>query len=1691
MNQTSETPEQLRLALLKMQESLDKLQYELILSKKENDNIQTKYNQLIESSPVGMVIVDSNGIVLSVNKKFTEITGYQYIDVQSTQEWWKLAYPDEDYRKKIYEAWTKSMKDYEGKGLKSFEPREARVKCKDGSDKFIEISFVSTDQYDAVTFVDVTERRLALNELSAHKDYTESILNSIPDIMFIMDSEGFIHEFKSGKEEDLAMPPEVFLHKNVSDILPPALAEDFLKEIRNVIKGGEVNPVQYQLPIEGVMKDFEARFNRFGDQKVVVLVSNNSLQKQTENALRESEERLRNLISSQTNYVLWTDLNGRHTYWNKKFEKEFGWMYANDGLAGADALNSICNYHHNRTRETVEKCLFNPGTIFKIELDKPAKDGGVRTTFWEFVCLTDAQNAPHAIQCMGIDITDQKKIERKLEENHQFLSDIIENSGSQIYVKDLNGVYLTVNGMWEKVTGASREMTIGKTDEDIFGPEVSQKFRANDLKVISTGESNTFEEDFTDEGGTRYFLSIKFPTRDSFGKITGLCGMSTEITDRKKAEIQLFHSEAKYRSLIDSSDSAITMLDTDGNYLFLNAIAAAPWGMPADQLVGMNASQLFPPDQFESIMKDIHSVISENAGKIKEVFVDITGERRWYRTSIQPVRNETGEPFAALMYSSNITETKLAEEKIRQSEQNYKTLFFDSPDGYLIIQDGIFIECNKASEAMIGGNSSIILGKSPDQLSPEFQPNGRKSSEYALELIAETYSKGHNSFEWVHCRFDGTEFLTQIDLTVMEYKGNQVLFTTWQDITESRKAEESNRKLSRAVEQSPVSIVITNIDGNIEYANPQACETTGYSLSELLGKNPRVLKSGETSSDEYSYLWNNISNGKEWKGIFHNKRKNGELYWESSTIAPIVDVNGKISHYVAIKEDITQRKLAEEELSKFRTISEQANYGNAIASLNGTLLYSNTAFAKMHGYEVDEIVGRNLSMLHNEEQMIRVSETIEILQKKGNFNAEEVWRTRKDGSVFPSLMNGNLIFDSQDRPQFMSANTIDITEIKLAEEKIREQNIRLNAIMDAMPDIIFISDKEGNYLEAYTSKTSTTKIKASANIGRNVRDVFDSQTADIHLNKIKECLSTRQMVTYEYPKDEDGEQHFYEARIVALDDKKVLRFVRDITERKQNESEIRKLTLAIEQSPVAIAITDLDANILYVSPAFYNTTGYTADEVIGKNTRILKSGLTDSAIYDSLWETLRAGNSWQGEWINKKKSGELYWESISITPVLNEEGQITSYLAVKQDISDRKKQEQEIRDLNMNLEIRIEERTKDLENSNLELDKARIDAEQANMAKSEFLSRMSHELRTPMNSILGFGQLLEMGDLNTAQVKGVSHIMKSGKHLLELINEVLDISRIESGRISLSLEPVELQGVIRETVDIVQPLASARQIKIKLTGENLNFLHVKSDRQRLKQVLLNIVNNAVKYNTDLGSVIIHTSIVEGKEAGKDIIRIAVSDTGPGITKEDLPKIFTPFERIGAEKTTTEGTGLGLAVVKKLMDAMHGGLGVESEYGNGSTFWIELPRIESQKEMAEKNGDFAAQSKEEINRAGTILYIEDNVSNIELVEQILMYQRSNIRLISDMVGKNTVKKAIEYSPDLILLDLNLPDIHGSEVLQQLQADEKTRSIPVVVLSADAMPTQLSRLMKMGACDYLTKPLDVPTFLKVIDQFILPS
>jgi signal transduction histidine kinase/ActR/RegA family two-component response regulator len=394
----------------------------------------------------------------------------------------------------------------------------------------------------------------------------------------------------------------------------------------------------------------------------------------------------------------------------------------------------------------------------------------------------------------------------------------------------------------------------------------------------------------------------------------------------------------------------------------------------------------------------------------------------------------------------------------------------------------------------------------------------------------------------------------------------------------------------------------------------------------------------------------------------------------------------------------------------------------------------------------------------------------------------------------------------------------------------------------------------------------------------------------------------------------------------------------------------------------------------------------------------------------------------------------------------------------------------------------VDQRTSDLRRTMTELQMARASADTANQAKSQFLSRMSHELRTPLNAVLGFAQLLELDNLTTDQGESVGHILKGGSHLLNLINEVLDISRIESGDIALSPEAVLAADVIAETIDLMRPLAAGRSIHFPADRQSTCVHYVFADRQRLKQILLNLVSNAVKYNRAGGTVAITCEQIAATR-----LRINVTDSGDGITEQDLQLLFVPFQRLGAGMTDIEGTGIGLALSLRLAEAMGGSLQVRSRVGEGSTFWVELPLVEGPVERYERLSTSAAPVPAPPISAPrqTVLYIEDNLANITLVQRILA-QRPDIELLPAMQGRLGIELAQQHHPDLILLDLHLPDLLGDEVLQILRDDPRTSSIPVVVISADATIGHVQRLRSAGATGYLTKPFNVGDLLRTIND-----
>jgi signal transduction histidine kinase/CheY-like chemotaxis protein len=434
-----------------------------------------------------------------------------------------------------------------------------------------------------------------------------------------------------------------------------------------------------------------------------------------------------------------------------------------------------------------------------------------------------------------------------------------------------------------------------------------------------------------------------------------------------------------------------------------------------------------------------------------------------------------------------------------------------------------------------------------------------------------------------------------------------------------------------------------------------------------------------------------------------------------------------------------------------------------------------------------------------------------------------------------------------------------------------------------------------------------------------------------------------------------------------------------------------------------------------------------------------------------------------------------YWSPLN-TPVLGADGELVYIIHRVEDVTEfvrlqERGSEQQQR--NARMEAEILRRSKELQEANRKL-------RAANAAKSEFLSRMSHELRTPLNAILGFAQLLELDELTDEQRDSLDHIMSGARHLLGLINEVLDIAAIEAGGLSVSLEPVAVAEVVAEAVGLIRPLADQRGILLAGPAQPCAD-RVLGDRQRLKQILLNLLSNAVKYNRVGGSVEL---ACERVAAGR--LRITVVDTGPGIPPAALDRLFVPFERLASDQGAVEGTGLGLALSQRLAGAMGGTLEVTTTINQGSSFWVELPLTEPLAQGVQAHEGRAALAQAQADPAWpalTVLYIEDNTSNLELVAQLLS-RLPDITLIPAMRPQLGLELASEHHPDLVLLDLHLPDMPGQEVLRRLRANPTTADVPVVILSADARPTQIEQLLDQGARAVLTKPLDVKGLLGLL-------
>ena len=952
------------------------------------------------------------------------------------------------------------------------------------------------------------------------------------------------------------------------------------------------------------------------------------------------------------------------------------------------------------------------------------------------------------------------------------------------------------------------------------------------------------------------------------------------------------------------------------------------------------------------------------------------------------------------------------------------------------------------------------------------------------------------------------------------------------DNTVRKQAEEALLKagaLQNAIFNSAnFSSIATDAKGVIQIFNVGAERMLGYAAADVMNKitpadisDPQeVIARAEALSSElgtpitpgFEALVFKASRGIEDIYELTYIRKDGSRFPAVVSVTALRDDEDAIIGYLLLGTDNTARKQAEEALLKAgalqSAIFNSANFSSIATDAKGVIQIFNVGAERMLGYAAADVMNKiTPADISDPQEVIAraralsselgtpITPGFEALVFKASRGIEDIYELtyiRKDGSRFPAVVSVTALRDDQDAIIGYLLIGTDNTARKQAEEALLKAGALQSAIFNSANFSSIATDAKG-VIQIFNVGAERMLGYAAADVMNKITpaDISDPQEVIVRAEALSSELGTLIMPGFEALvfKASRGIEDIYELTYIRKDGSRfpavvsvtALRDAQDAiigylligtdnTARKQIEEEQKQLaqrlrdyqfyTRSLFESNIdALMTTDPSGIITDVNKQMEALTGCTRDELIGAP---FKEYFTDPERAEtSIKLVLSEKKVTNFELTACARDGKETVVSLNATTLYDRNRRLQGVFAAARDVTERKR-----------LDLVLQEK-------NTELESARSLAEKANLAKSEFLSSMSHELRSPLNAILGFAQLLESDATppTLGQNESIAQILQAGWHLLKLINEILDLAKIESGHVPLSPEPVSLTEVIVECRGMIEPQAQQHGIRmITPLCDTPFFVH--ADRTRVKQVLINLLSNAIKYNSAEGTV--EVICAEGT-AGRS--RVSISDTGVGLDTEQVAQLFQAFNRLGQEASGKEGTGIGLVVAKRLIELMGGVIGVESVVGKGSVFWFELVTVASPRVFPEE-GEMAAApplqvTKEE--RIQTLLYVEDNPANMKLVVQIID-RHPGIRLLTAEDGYKGIEIARRAQPDVILMDINLPGINGFEALKILRSDPATARIPVIALSANAMPRDIENGLKAGFFHYMTKPIMVNEFMK---------
>ncbi len=1243
------------------------------------------------------------------------------------------------------------------------------------------------------------------------------------------------------------------------------------------------------------------------------------------------------------------------------------------------------------------------------------------------------------------DIGQQIELEKStldLESKNKIL---LESIPYLIFVFDKNGNFIEQIESKNKEDLLTKTNFIGKNVKDVMPTRIANKTIETLQRLFNTKKNQKLE----------YFIDTDYK-RDYYE--ANLSILSTNkaiaivhnISQQKEHELELKKMSLRQTNLIQAIPDILMEVDTNLVYTYANKEGKHFFG---DDVIGKEAKYYFEGEQ------NTYNMVSPLfKGEKDTIYVEsfqrrIDGEVRllawWCRTQKDPHGKITG----TISTARDITEERAILQKLRESENLFRNLAESAATGIVIYGNPKFLYANPAAKKIMHYTDAEVVNLNFWDVIYEKDRDFVKS-------IGEKRLKGEKVLSQYEFRLqtkNGEIVWVSFSSSVTQWEGQLAGIATFIDISERKKSEiellDSENRY-RALSNTTSEAIYFSKDHKFIDCNLAALEMFGYTYEEA-----QSLHATDIVDFEYhETIKNSINTNFTESYIARGTKKDGSKFW--------IEIRGKNLIYKGEKIRVTSIKdideykrnqlLLKESERKYRTVTESLQECIFTVDLEGNFTYLSSSFEKITNLKIGKFIGQPfIKSIHPRFQQFMIKKFSEGKKSQSEYNYE-VEIIANHNKVIPIEISVKSLFDDEGKQIGRVGTFKDISKRKQTELKLQQSELFFRQVFENQKvSKLIINPSNGKIHKANAAAALFYGWTIDELEQMNVKDI-NSSSKPVIKETLKQAKNSEKESFEFIHKKADGSLstvNVYSSPI-KIENKTFLHsIIIDISERKRALKQLQKLQMAIEQSTSVVVITDNNGAIEYINPMFTKTTGYSIAEAIGQNPRILKSDYHPAEYYKILWETISSGKTWRGEFKNTTKKGELYWESAIISPIMDNNNNIINYVSIKDNITGQKAMEEAL--------ILAKEK-----------------AEESDKLKTAFLQNMSHEIRTPLNAVLGFSQLLQNIDTDNVNIARFSNIIhSSGERLLELINNVLDISKIESGVVKVEKNTIHINRLFKHVKDVVSLKAKEKGIEIitEMPWSEADSL-IETDSGKLNQILINLVNNALKFTKE-GSICFKYELLEDS----DFLKFTVKDTGIGIPKAKQKKIFSRFfqvdQSIGRD---FEGAGLGLSITKGLVNLLGGEISFESEYRKGTSFMFTIPYKGRKRVRKEDLFIPNFNNTKEIN----ILIAEDDQSSYLFLKAILSEFNMNISRVNN--GKKAVEALKNKKYNLVLMDINMPVLSGIEATKLIrQFDNKT---PIIAQTAYAFNVEKENLLEIGCNSYISKPIDKNKLLRIIDEYL---